>query len=372
MAEVTMRPAAPYPVQAGPPNSRIAFAAAHVVADPLQVSSSTRGRVDWEATIVQRRRIWSLGLGVAEAMDTAQRGMGLEWAQVRELVDRSLAESRQVGGSTVVGIGTDNAPAGRLALSAIVDAYLEQLDFAESRGGRAVVMASRHLAAAATSADDYRKVYDAVLGAARRPVILHWLGTAFDPALAGYWGDDEPLRAQTTVLELIRDHADTVDGIKISLLDARFEIGFREQLGSSARLYTGDDFNYVDLIAGAGGHHSDALLGAFTAIAPIARAALGRLDEGDEAGYRTVLDPTVRLSRLLFAAPTAYYKTGIVFLAYLQGHQDHFRMLGGLESGRTVVDLCQVFEAANEISLFADPELAADRLERWLRAQGLG
>lgn len=366
---VALRPATQVPCRASEPASRIAFAAVHVVADPLRTASSTAGEVDWEATLAQRRRVWDLGLGVAEAMDTAQRGMGLDWTQTQKLVDLSLAEARAAGGTAVVGIANDNAPNGPLDLSAIEDAYLEQLDFVESRGGRTVVMASRQLAASATSPDDYLRVYDTILRAAQRPVILHWLGPMFDPSLTGYWGFPAPEQAQQAVLDLIESHAERVDGIKVSLLDADFETAFRRRLPAGVRLYTGDDFNYVDLIAGDGTHHSDALLGAFSGIAPFARAALAKLDAGDEPGYRAILEPTLPLSRLVFCSPTAYYKTGIVWLAYLRGHQDHFRMLGGLESGRSVLHLCQIFREANAIGLFEDTDLAADRLERWLTVQ---
>jgi hypothetical protein len=366
---LTLRPGAQVPSAAPRPSSRTAFAAAHVVADPLSASSSTAGDLDWEATLAQRHRIWALGLGVAEAMDTAQRGMGIDWTLTQKLIDCSLAEARTVGGSTVVGIATDNVPSDTRDLAEIEAAYLEQLEFVESRGGRVVVMASRQLAASATSPDDYLRVYDAILRAAHQPVILHWLGPTFDPALTGYWGSPAAEQAQQTVLELISSHVERVDGIKISLLDAGFETTFRRHLPQDVRLYTGDDFNYVDLIAGDGARHSDALLGAFSAIAPLARAALARLDAGDEAGYRAILEPTLPLSRLVFGPPTSYYKTGIVWLAYLRGHQDHFRMLGGLESGRSVRHLCEVFREANAIGLFEDVDLAADRFERWLTVQ---
>lgn len=368
---VQLRPPADLPIEAPPPTSRTVFAAAHVVAEPLHSATSIPGAVDWEATIEQRRRTWALGIGVAEAMDTAQRGMGIDWPLVQKLIDLSLTESRAIGGQTVVGIANDNAPDGVLDLSNIEDAYLEQLEFVESRGGRVVVMASRQLAASATSPDDYQRVYDTVLRAATRPVVLHWLGPMFDPALQGYWGHATPEQAQATVLDLIASHADRVDGIKISLLDAAFESAFRRRLPAGQRLYTGDDFDYVDLIAGDGTHHSDALLGAFTAIAPIARAALQHLDAGNEACFRSVLEPTLPLSRLVFSAPTPYYKTGIVWLAYLRGHQGHFRMLSGLESGRSILHLCQVFREANKVGLFQDPDLAADRLVAWLMVQGV-
>jgi hypothetical protein len=363
---------APHSGQAPPPTSRTAYAAAHVVADPLRAAAAGGpGAVDWEATVRQRHRIWSLGLGVAEAMDTAQRGMGIAWPDVQRLVRESLAAARDVGGATVVGIATDSLPAGGQSLDRIRDAYLEQLDFVEGLGGTAVVMASRQLAASAQAPDDYVKVYDAVLSSARRPVVLHWLGNAFDPALTGYWGSDDLDAATEVVRGLLRDHADRVDGIKMSLLDPAREIAMRRAAPASVKVYTGDDFNYVDLIADRDGLHSHALLGAFAALAPVARAALGRLDEGDEAGYRELLEPTLPLSRLVFESPTAYYKTGIVWLAYLQGQQDHFRMLGGLESGRSVAHLVEIFVEADRIGLLHDPDLAADRMAAVLALHGL-
>jgi hypothetical protein len=259
-----------------------------------------------------------------------------------------------------------------LALERIEDAYLEQLEFVESRGGRCVIMASRQLAASAKSPEDYVKVYSAVLTAARRPVILHWLGEAFDAALAGYWGHTRPEQAAETVLDLIASHTDKVDGIKVSLLDARFEEQLRARLPESVKLYTGDDFNYVDLIAGDGERHSHALLGAFAAVAPFARAALVRLDDRDPHGFREVLTPTLPLSRLIFQAPTSLYKTGIVWLAYLEGRQHHFRMMGGLESGRSIGHLLDLFRAANDIGLFQDPDMTAERLRRYLAVHGMG
>jgi len=371
--EHTMRRPIVHPMQAPPPTSRVAYAAAHVVADPWRASAASGpGAVDWEATIRQRERIWSLGLGVAEAMDTAQRGMGIAWSDVQQLVKESLAAAKRVGGATVVGIATDNLAPGAHPIEAIRDAYLEQLDFVEGLGGTAVVMASRQLAAAAHGPDDYVRVYDAVLDAARRPVVLHWLGSAFDPRLNGYWGSVDLDLATKVVTDLLHDHAEKVDGIKMSLLEPAREVALRCVAPAGVKVFTGDDFNYVDLIAGRDGQHSHALLGAFAALAPVARAALGRLDAGDESGFRELLEPTLPLSRLVFEAPTAYYKTGIVWLAYLQGQQDHFRMLGGLESGRSLEHLVKVFVEADRIGLLADPELAAHRMSSLLTLHGLG
>jgi hypothetical protein len=366
-----MHTPAGHPAAAAAPTSRSVYAAAHVVADPLRASMTAAGAVDWESTLRQRHRLWTLGLGVAEAMDTAQRGMGITWPDVQRLVDTTLAEARACGGRTVVGIATDTLPPGPAPLAAIVEAYLEQLTFVEERGGQAVIMASRQLAVSARDAEDYIHVYDAVISQAKRPVVLHWLGTAFDELLHGYWGAVRPDEAVATVLTILKEHPSAIDGIKVSLLDEAFEVDLRARVPEAVKIFTGDDYNYVDLVAGDGTRHSHALLGAFTAIAPFARAALARLDHGDIAGYREILEPTLPLSRLVFEAPTAYYKTGIAWLAYLQGHQSHFRMLGGLEAGRSVQHLIAVFCAADEIGLFDDPELAQLRLTRYLHALGL-
>ena len=359
---------------AGPLRSRVFYAAAHVVCDPLAPGDPTGpARLDWEATLAYRRHLWSWGLGVAEAMDTAQRGMGLGWDAARELIRRSIAEARASGGEIACGAGTDQLPAGRPAsLDAIREAYLEQLGFIEGEGGRAVMMASRALAAAAGSADDYRSVYDAVLGEARRPVILHWLGEQFDPALSGYWGARDLDEASTTVLELIAENAERIDGIKTSLLDAARERALRRALPAGVRLYTGDDLNYPELIRGDGDGASDALLGVFDAIAPAASAALQALDAGNDAGFDERLAPTLPLARRLFEPPTPSYKTGIVFLAYLGGHQRHFRMVGGFESARSVVHLSELFRLADRAGLLRDPDLAVERMRRVLGLAGVG
>ncbi len=309
--------------------SRVAFAAAHVAADE-------NGEIDWEATLAFRRHLWSHGLGVAEAMDTAQRGMGLDWPAARELIARTAAER---GGRLAAGAGTDHAEPRTLA--DVRAAYEEQCEFVEGTGAQVVVMASRALAAIATSADDYREVYGAVLRQLERPAILHWLGEMFDPALAGYWGGDE------AVLDIVAAHAEKVDGIKVSLLDAEREVAIRERLPEGVRLYTGDDFNYPELIATG----SDALLGIFDPIAPAAAAALEALERGDRAEYDRILAPTVPLARKLFEPPTYNYKTGIVYLAWLNGHQEHFRMLGGMETARSAEHLAEVRELAGRAGL---------------------
>jgi hypothetical protein len=334
-----------------------------VVADPLASSESAGAALDWEATLAYRRHLWSWGLGVAEAMDTAQRGMGLGWGEARELISRSAAEARSCGGRLSAGAGTDQLPAGRPApLSRIRDAYLEQCEFVEGEGCRPIVMASRALAASARGPDDYRSVLDPVLEQAGGPVILHWLGDMFDPELVGYWGWSDLNGATDEVLRLIADHADKVDGLKVSLLDDAREIRLREALPDGVRLYTGDDFNYPSLIAGG----SDALLGIFDAIAPAAAAALQALDDGDLGRYDEIMAPTVPLSRKIFETPTYNYKTGIVFLAWLNGHQERFVMVGAQENSRSRDHLLELHRLAGEAGVLDDPDLAADRLARYL------
>ncbi|RVW05998.1 dihydrodipicolinate synthase family protein [Rhodococcus spongiicola] len=359
-------------VRATPPTSRQVYAASHVVADPLRASGeNVSDQIDWEGTLRLRRDLWSLGLGVAESMDTAQRGMGLDWTAAKELAVRTLAEAKSVGGTVVVGVGTDQLKTERASLAEIRDAYIEQIDAIESSGGDVVMMASRHLARAAAGPDDYRTVYDAVLSAARRPVILHWLGTVFDSALDGYWGAEDPSAAMDTVVEILDAHRDKVRGIKVSLLDQSLEIALRERMPAGVRVFTGDDYNYVDLIAGDGTHSSDALLGAFAAIGPFASAAFARLDAGDIGGFKTVLGPTESLSRLIFTSPTQYYKVGVAWLAYLTGKQNHFRMIGGFETGRSLLHLADLVRAADALGLFPNPDLAADRASAYFAVHGI-
>jgi hypothetical protein len=357
----------------GPPGTRIAFAAAHVVSDPRSpVDPILGGAVDWDATLAYRRHLWSLGFAVADAMDTAQRGMGLGPVDARELIRRSAAEAKAVGGWAGFGAMTDRLDAGAShSLAAIENEFLAQCAFIEDQGFPAIVMCSRALARSAGSADDYAQVYAKVLGALRRPAILHWLGPMFDPELAGYWGSDDLDIATQTFVEIVHANAAKIDGVKISLLDAGREIALRRHLRATVRVYTGDDFNYPELIAGDGEHHSDALLGIFDAIAPAARAALGALDDGNRARYDAILEPTVVLSRHLFAAPTYAYKTGIVFLAYLNGFQDHFRMLGGAESARSIVHLARALELADAAGLILDQERAAERAARVFATAGI-
>lgn len=360
-----------YVTSPGPITSRVAYAAAHVVADALAGSPDGRDSLDWEATLAFRRHLWSYGLGVADAMDTAQRGMGLDWAGTRELITRSGAEAKDCGGRIACGAGTDQLPPGAAPLGRIVAAYAEQLEVIEAAGAVPVLMASRQLAASATGPADYAAVYGRLLTQLSRPAVLHWLGPMFDPALEGYWGSADLGAAAEHVLAIIAEHAARVDGIKVSLLDADREVALRRRLPPGVRLYTGDDFNYPDLIRGDEAGHSDALLGIFDPIAPAAAAALRALDAEDLSGYEEILVPTVPLARHLFAAPTYYYKTGIVFLAWLAGHQGHFRMVGGLESARPVLHLVRLFELADAAGLLPDPELAATRMRTWLAVQGV-
>ncbi|WP_435241775.1 dihydrodipicolinate synthase family protein [Streptomyces cucumeris] len=357
-----------------PLTSRVVFAAAHVVADPYaDTAPGGPAAVDWDATLAFRRHLWSHGLGVAEAMDTAQRGMGLDWPVAAELIRRSAAEAQAAGGRLVCGAGTDQlAPTERpYGLDEVRAAYEEQLAVCEESGARAVLMASRALAAAARGPEDYLEVYGRLLKQAAEPVVLHWLGPMFDPALEGYWGDADPDAAARTVRELIAAHPDKVDGIKISLLDARRETGLRRLLPEGVRCYTGDDFHYPELIEGDGHGASDALLGVLDPLGPVAAEAVRALDTGDAPGFRALLDPTVELARHLFQEPTRFYKTGVVLLAWLAGHQSHFTMVGGLQSARSLPHLARAYELADGLGLFPDPEAAAARMRHLLIVQGV-
>ncbi|MFF1375967.1 dihydrodipicolinate synthase family protein [Streptomyces sp. NPDC058308] len=363
----------PLPAPAGGPPlaSRTVFAAAHVVADPrADVTPDGPAAVDWDATLAFRRHLWSHGLGVAEAMDTAQRGMGLDWPGAAELIRRSAAEATAAGGRIACGVGTDQLtlPAG---LPRVRAAYEEQLALVESVGARAVLMASRALAAAAASPDDYLETYGHLLRQAREPVILHWLGPMFDPALEGYWGSADLDAATDTFLQVIAAHPGKVDGIKVSLLDAGRETALRRRLPQGVRCYTGDDFNYPELIAGDEQGFSHALLGVFDPLGPLAATAVRALDTGDVQKFRELLDPTVALSRHLFQPPTRYYKTGVVLLAWLAGHQSHFTMVGGLQSARSLPHLARAYELADGLGLFPDPALAAARMRSLLTVHGV-
>ncbi|WP_194420592.1 dihydrodipicolinate synthase family protein [Microbacterium abyssi] len=361
---------------ARPLRSRVAYAAAHVV--PRVHADNTPGRpadIDWDSTLAFRRNVYSWGLGVADAMDTAQRNMGLDAAATRELITRSAEVAREQGGSVVVGVNTDHVADQRITLDEVIGAYKEQLHFAEEQGAGPVLMASRHLARVAIGADDYRRVYRAVLSSATVPVVLHWLGTAFDPELEGYFGAADWQTASGVLLDIIAENADKVAGVKMSLLNAESEISVRERLPKGVRMFTGDDFNYVGLIGGdtvgRGDSHSDALLGAFAAITPVASAAIQALDAGDPARYLAILAPTEELSRHVFETPTFYYKTGVAFLSWLNGHQPAFQMVGGLHSARSLPHLSRIVELANESMALEQPELALERWHGMLRLNGL-
>jgi len=362
-----------YAESGNPPRSRIPYAAVHVVADPLaDVSPASPAAIDWERTLAFRRHIWSYGLGVAEAMDTAQRGMGLDWNAAKELIKRSVAEAKAVGGRIVCGAQTDHlAPGSARSLRDIEVAYEEQCGFVEEQGGQVVIMASRELARIARGPDDYARVYDRLLSQLRRPALIHWLGEPFDPALAGYWGHADLDQATAACLEIISSHRDKVEGLKLSLLDQEHEIAMRRRLPDGVHMFTGDDFDYPTTIAGDGERYSDALLGAFDLIAPAASAALAALDEGRTDRFDAILKPTVPVSRHAFGAPTFYYKAGIVFVAYLNGYQDHFRMVGGLESGRSAVHLAELFVLADTAGLLRDAELAVDRVRHVMALAGV-
>ncbi|MEV6877908.1 DUF993 family protein [Amycolatopsis sp. NPDC051128] len=349
-----------------PPASRVAYAAAHVVADALADEPYT---VDWDATLAFREHLWSCGLGVAEAMDTAQRGMGLDWATTKDLVGRTGAIA--AGRRWVAGVGTDQLPPGPATATSIVDAWREQLDLVAGAGAVPVVMASRALAATATGPDDYHAAYGKLLSEASGPVLLHWLGEQFDPALTGYWGHQDVRAAARELVALCTEHAGTVAGVKISVLDAEVEAEFRRALPAGVACYTGDDFHYPELIAGDDQGHSEALLGIFDPLAAVAAAALTRLDDGDRAGFHALLDPTVPLAREIFRAPTRHYKTGVVFLAYLNGHQRHFRMIAGQESARTITHLATLLRLADEAGVLADPDLAVARMRPLLQVAGV-
>jgi dihydrodipicolinate synthase/N-acetylneuraminate lyase len=366
---MTGTPIVPEPLPDRP--VRTVYSAAHVVADPFTAAEPAGpAAIDWDATMAFRRHLAGLGLGIAEAMDTAQRGMGLDWPRALELVRRTRAELPDA--DVVNGCGTDQLdPADARSLDDVVRAYLEQVEAIQATGGRLVLMASRALARVAKTPADYVSVYDRVLAACDRPVVLHWLGAMFDPALAGYWGSDRFDEALETALEVIGRNADRVDGIKISLLDREKEIVMRRRLPPGVKMYTGDDFNYPELIAGDGQGFSHALLGIFDPIAPAAARAVARLGAGDVDGFRAILDPTVPLARLIFRAPTRHYKTGVVFLAWLNGFQDHFVMLAGAQSMRPLPDFTGIFRLADGCGLLRDPDLAADRMRRLLAVYGV-
>lgn len=370
--ELSVYPPSDFHRPEAPPSGRRLLAAAHVVADPGSGGPGAPDRIDIAATLGYRRHLWSWGLGVAEAMDTAQRGMGLSWAEACELIPLTIAEARACSGDLVVGAQTDHlVPGSAKDLRDVEAAYLEQIAFVESHGGDICLMASRELARIARSADDYAHVYSTILSQTARPVILHWLGEVFDPLLAGYWGTTDIDLAADALLQIVVDNASRVDGIKLSLLDQERELAMRSRLPKGVRLYTGDDFDYPRLIRGDGTSYSHALLGALDTIAPAAATAITALDQGDGDAFEKLLAPTLPLARTIFEAPTYDYKVGITFVAYLNDHQSHFRMLGGLESARSVEHLLRVYRYAGEAGLLVDPELAAARMSHVLALAGI-
>ncbi len=367
MVDHEMNPAGPLAATPGvSPRSRVAFAAAHVVLDPAS-AGQPRPALDMEATLAFRQRLWSLGLGVAEAMDTAQRGMGLDWEMAKDLIRHSAIEAGACNAAIACGANTDQLARGTAPmLDEVLAAYEEQCAFIENCGAQVILMASRALVHCARGPNDYHFIYGRLLSQLKRPAILHWLGEAFDPELKGYWGAADSGRSMEIVLELIATNRDKIDGIKISLLDAQQEIEMRRRLPAGIRMYTGDDFHYPELIRGDGRHFSHAMLGIFDGIAPAAACALSALDRGDLKTYDELLAPTLPLSRHIFQAPTFHYKAGLVFLAYLNGYQDQFLMLGGLESARSVEHLAELFVLADRARLLMDPELAVRRMQDFL------
>lgn len=353
--------------------SRIAYSAAHVVVDPLaDVDPINNSHIDWDATLKYRHHLWKLGFGVAEAMDTAQRGMGLNWEMAKELISRSVKEAKAVNGLIASGAGTDHLESGPdVTIEQVEAAYYEQCDFVENEGSRIIMMASRALAASAKIPDDYKRVYRNVLKRVSEPVILHWLGDMFDPALRGYWGHEDLNDAMDVCLSVIEENEDKIDGIKISLLDDQKEIEMRRRLPESVKMYTGDDFNYPDLIKGDEQGYSHALLGIFDAIAPAAANAMHHLDAGNMEEYDKALEKTVPLSQHIFQKPTYAYKTGVVFMAYLNGHQPHFRMVGGAEGQRSIIHLSELFTMADEAELLTNSELAVERMKLTLCQAGI-
>ncbi|MBJ9493362.1 dihydrodipicolinate synthase family protein [Acinetobacter baumannii] len=354
--------------------NRIAYAAAHVVVNPTQPGNpwDETISIDWDKTLAFREYLWSLGFKVAEAMDTAQRGMGLGWKESAELITRSAAHAKTIPGAELsCGVGTDQLLVTKeTTLNDVLSAYREQFEVVNNAGVSAILMASRALCATAKSAADYENVYTTLLNEAKDKVILHWLGEAFDPNLHGYWGSTDVPTAMDTVLSIINKNVDKVDGIKISLLEAKWEIELRSRLPEGVKLYTGDDFNFGELIAGDGERFSHALLGIFDPIAPVAAHALAALADGNTQRYEEIMQPTVQLSREIFCAPTRYYKAGVVFLAWLNGHQDHFSMLGGMQSARSLNHYCEVFRLADQAGALIKPDLAVERMKQFIAVNG--
>ncbi len=356
--------------------NRTAFAAAHVVSDTMAERNPWFGRpaVDWESTLRFRHYLWDQGLGLAEAMDTAQRGMGLDWLTAKELIERTMCDAKvhPLKPRVACGAGTDHFTTAQLnSEDAIVEAYSEQMSVIEAAGGQIIIMASRAIVALDSDPEVYVRIYSRLIEQASDPVILHWLGDMFDPALKGYWGVEGFDAAAKSVLEIINLYEHRIDGIKISLLEKAYEESFRARLPESVRLYTGDDYNYTKLIEGQGEHYSHALLGIFAAIAPAASQALEALAMGDKKTYHELLLPTVPLSHEIFKVPTRYYKAGIAFLAWLNGMQEHFIMPGGFQSSREICHYSQVYRLADQARLLIDPSMAESRMRVLLNTHGI-
>ncbi|MCI2415829.1 dihydrodipicolinate synthase family protein [Saccharopolyspora sp. K220] len=362
-----------YPRHPAPFTSRTVLAAAHVVADVRgDYTPGVAPPVDWEATIAFRRHLFSYGIGIAEGMDTSERGPGgLDWPQAQELIRLGVAAAREAGAAVVAGAGTEQLTSPRPELAEIVDAYIEQLEFVQAQGSAAVLRASHALVSAARSEDDYLSVYREVLAKADRPAIVHWLGPVFDPTLTGYWGHSDPVEAMDVVVRMARENAEHLDGIKFSLLDDELEKEFRRRLPSSVKVFTGDDYGYTDLLLGDGVHHSHGLLGVLDPIAPIAAAGFAALDAGDEQGFAAAMNRSIPMAVKMFEAPADRYKVGCVFVAWLSGHQDHFRMVTGREGMRSLQHLSDLFVRTDELGLFPDPDLAAHRMRLLLTAGGI-
>lgn len=368
-----MHQPADYPRHPAQFTSRSVYAAAHIVADArADYTPGIDPPVDWESTVAFRRHLFSYGIGIAEAMDTSERGPGgLSWPQARQLIRLGVAAAHDDGAAVVAGAGTDQLTAARPTLGQIVDAYLEQLEFVQAQDSAAVLRASHALVAVATSADDYLEVYRSVLARADKPAIVHWLGTGFDPTLRGYWGHDDPVAAMDVVVQMAQENAAHLMGIKFSLLDEELEKEFRRRLPASMRVFTGDDYGYTNLLLGDGQHHSHGLLGVLDPIAPIASSGFAALDRGDARAFTDIMNRSIPLATKMFEAPADRYKVGTVFLAWLSGHQPHFRMVTGREGMRSLRHLTELFVLADELGLFPDPDLAAHRMSLLLALHGI-
>jgi hypothetical protein len=350
---------------------RVVLAAAHVVANPWSANEpSGPADIDWSATLSFRRHLAGLNLGIAEAMDTAQRGMGLDWLAALELIRQTKTELPDA--LIFNGCGTDHLdPSTARSLDDVIGAYLHQVNAVQALGGRVILMASRALVQVANSADDYHRAYERVLAECDQPVILHWLGDMFDPSLRGYWGSEDLYKATDNALSIIAANRNRIDGIKISLLDKEREISMRRLLPDGVKMYTGDDFNYPELIEGDQMGFSHALLGIFDPIATTAATAIVKLTAGDTAGYRELLNPTVPMAKHIFRSPTQHYKCGVVFLAWLNGFQDHFIMVNGAQSMRPLPYYVELFKLADGCGSLSNPELACQRMHQLLALHGV-